>query len=533
MQPLQGAERPSPKSPGDYTLNSHRPKPVVLIILDGFGYNESPVNNAIAAAKAPTWTKLWSTCPHTLIECAGESVGLPDDQMGNSEVGHLHLGAGRLIDQDYTAINKAVRDGSFFQNPTLNGAVDQALASNGALHVFGLLSPGGVHSHELHIQAMVELAVKKGLKKVFVHAFLDGRDTPPQSAKASIEGLEAKLSALGAGRIASLSGRFYSMDRDKRWDRVERAYQLIVEGQSDYSAPTALQGLEEAYARGETDEFVQPTAIVAPGHTVAHLEDGDVVVFMNFRADRAREITQAINDAAFSGFERGAVRKLAGYVTLTEYHQDFNYPVAFAPASTNHTLGQVLSERGLKQLRLAETEKYAHVTFFFNGGIDAPFEGESRILIPSPQVKTYDMQPEMSALEVTNELVNAIEGGQYDVIICNYANGDMVGHTGVMDAAVKAVETLDACLTRVVASLEKVGGEMLITADHGNVEQMVDETSGVALTSHTMFPVPLVYKGKPGKKLLDGGNLADVAPTLLEMLNLPKPAEMTGRSLLS
>jgi 2,3-bisphosphoglycerate-independent phosphoglycerate mutase len=514
-------------------LNSHRPKPVVLIILDGFGYNESSHYNAIAAANTPTWTGLWNSCPHTLLHCAGETVGLPDDQMGNSEVGHLHLGAGRLINQDYTAVNKAIRDGSFFSNLALTAAVEKAKSNGKTLHIFGLLSPGGVHSHDHQIQAMAELAVRQGLKKVYMHAFLDGRDTPPQSAGASIEALEAKFAELGAGSIATLAGRFFAMDRDNRWDRVEKAYQLIVEGKGEFTAPSAMIGLEQAYARGETDEFVQTTSIVPEGQQPVHLEDGDVVVFMNFRADRAREITKAINDADFSGFSRNVVRKLSVYVTLTEYHQDFTYPIAFPPTSITQTLGEVLSEKGLKQLRLAETEKYAHVTFFFNGGKEDPFEGESRILIPSPNVKTYDMQPEMSAREVTDEMVKAIEGGEFDVIICNYANGDMVGHTGIMEAAIKAVETLDVSLKRVVAALDKVGGELLITADHGNVEQMVDPETGVALTQHTTFPVPLVYKGCPGKKLLDGGNLADIAPTMLDMLGIDKPAVMTGRSLLN
>ena len=514
-------------------MNSHRPKPVVLIILDGFGYNESTQYNAIAAANTPTWTGLWESCPHTLLHCAGETVGLPDDQMGNSEVGHLHLGAGRLINQDYTAVNKAIRDGSFFSNPALTAAVEKAKTSGKALHIFGLLSPGGVHSHDHQIQAMAELAVRQGLNKVYMHAFLDGRDTPPQSAGASIQALEAKFAELGAGRIASLAGRFYAMDRDNRWDRVEKAYQLIVEGKGEFTAPSAMAGLEQAYARGETDEFVQTTLIVPEGQQPVHLEDGDTVVFMNFRADRAREITKAINDADFAGFPRQVVRKLGAYVTLTEYHQDFPYPIAFPPTSITHTLGEVLAENGLKQLRLAETEKYAHVTFFFNGGKEDPFEGESRILIPSPNVKTYDLQPEMSAGQVTDEMVKAIEGGEFDVIICNYANGDMVGHTGIMEAAVKAVETLDASLKRVVTALDKVGGELLITADHGNVEQMVDPETGVALTQHTTFPVPLVYKGRSGKHLLEDGNLADIAPTMLDMLGIEKPAVMTGRSLLS
>jgi 2,3-bisphosphoglycerate-independent phosphoglycerate mutase len=513
-------------------LNLPRPKPVALIILDGFGYNPSDEYNAIAAANTPTWDALWDSCPHTLLHCAGETVGLPDDQMGNSEVGHLHLGAGRLINQDFTAVNKAIRDGAFFENPALVSAAVKARDSGKALHIFGLLSPGGVHSHDRQIQAMAELAVKHGVKNVYMHAFLDGRDTPPQSAAGSIKALEAKFAELGNGRIATITGRFYAMDRDNRWDRVEKAYRLIVEGEAEFTAATALEGLEQAYARGETDEFVLPTAIVPTGGQPVHLEDGDSVVFMNFRADRAREITKAINDAEFDGFPRKEVRALGAYVTLTEYHQDFTYPVAFPPVSITHTLGEVLAEKGLTQLRLAETEKYAHVTFFFNGGRDDPFQGESRILIPSPKVKTYDMQPEMSAPEVTDELVKAIEDQAFDVIICNYANGDMVGHTGIMEAAVKAVETLDASLKRVVEALDKVGGELLVTADHGNVEQMVDPDTGVALTQHTTFPVPLVFKGRAGLKLEDGGNLADIAPTLLHLLAIEQPAVMTGRSLL-
>ena len=513
-------------------MNLPRPKPVVLIILDGFGYNPSDEYNAIAAANTPTWDALWDSCPHTLLHCAGETVGLPDDQMGNSEVGHLHLGAGRLINQDFTAVNKAIRDGSFFENPALVAAAVKARDSGKALHIFGLLSPGGVHSHDRQIQAMAELAVKHGVKKVYMHAFLDGRDTPPQSAAGSIKALEAKFAELGNGCIATITGRFYAMDRDNRWDRVEKAYRLIVDGEAEFTAATALEGLEQAYARGETDEFVQATAIVPAGGQPVHLEDGDSVVFMNFRADRAREITKAINDAEFEGFPRKAVRALGAYITLTEYHQDFTYPVAFPPVSITHTLGEVLAEKGLTQLRLAETEKYAHVTFFFNGGRDDPFPGESRILIPSPKVKTYDMQPEMSAPAVTDELVKAIEGQAYDVIICNYANGDMVGHTGIMEAAVQAVETLDASLKRVVDALDKVGGELLVTADHGNVEQMVDPDTGVALTQHTTFPVPLVFKGRAGLKLEEGGNLADIAPTLLHLLGIEQPAVMTGRSLL-
>ncbi len=512
-------------------MKLNRPKPVVLIILDGFGYSETRDHNAIALARTPTWTRLWSTCPHTLLDCSGEAVGLPDEQMGNSEVGHLHLGAGRLIYQDFTLISKAARDGSFYTNAVLSEAVDKAIGSDKALHVLGLLSPGGVHSHETHIHAMVELAVRKGLRKVYVHAFLDGRDTPPKSAADSIRAMDAKFAELGAGRIASIIGRFYAMDRDQRWERVKEAYELIVQGKADYRAESAIDGLELAYERGESDEFVKATVVVPDGEAPVTLNDGDVVVFMNFRADRARELTRALNDADFSGFRREVVPKLGGFVTLTEYHQDFRFPVAFPPQSVANSLGEVLATHGLKQLRLAETEKYAHVTFFFNGGVDTPFPGETRILVPSPKVKTYDLKPEMSAPEVTDKLVNAIESGEYDVIICNYANGDMVGHTGNLDASIRAVEALDEALGRVVEALEKVGGEMLITADHGNVEQMIDPVSGGIQTAHSVNPVPLVYKGSKGK-LRDGGNLADVAPTLLAIMGIEKPAEMTGRSLL-
>jgi 2,3-bisphosphoglycerate-independent phosphoglycerate mutase len=512
-------------------LKLNRPKPVVLIILDGFGYSETKDHNAIAHAKTPTWTKLWNTCPHTLLNCSGEVVGLPDDQMGNSEVGHLHLGAGRLINQDFTLISKAVRDRSFFTNPVLVEAVEKAIQNDKALHILGLLSPGGVHSHEIHIHAMAELAIRKGLRKVYVHAFLDGRDMPPKSAGESIRAMDSKFAELGAGRIASIIGRFYAMDRDNRWERIQQAYELIVQGKADYRAESAIEGLKQAYERGECDEFVKATLIVPDDEAPTTLNDGDVAVFMNFRADRARELTRAINEPDFSGFRRESVPKLAGFVTLTEYHQDFKFPVAYPPQNVANCLGEVLSNQGLTQLRLAETEKYAHVTFFFNGGIETPFPGETRILVPSPKVKTYDLKPEMSAPEVTDELVRAIESGEYDVIICNYANGDMVGHTGNLDAAIRAVEALDEALGRVVEALEKVGGEVLITADHGNVEQMIDPSTGEIQTAHSVNPVPLVYKGRRGR-LNDDGSLADVAPTLLAILGIEKPAEMTGQSLL-
>ena len=512
-------------------MKSNCPKPIVLLIFDGFGYRETETGNAIALAETPYWNRLWAACSHTLLDCSGGVVGLPDEQMGNSEVGHLHLGAGRLLAQDFTRINQAVSNRSFFENPVLCGAVDIALSSGKALHILGLLSPGGVHSHELHIQAMAELAVKKGLDKVYIHAFLDGRDMPPKSAGESIISTEAKLAELGAGKIASLIGRFYAMDRDNRWERVRPAYELIVQGKAAFVAASAGDGLELAYRRGETDEFVQATAIVREGESHVAMADGDVVVFMNFRADRTRELTRSLTEDDFSNFTREWVPKLGAFVTLTEYHEDFKFPIPYPPESVANGLGEVLSREGLQQLRLAETEKYAHATFFFNGGIETPFPGESRFLVPSPKVKTYDMQPEVSAPEVTDQLVAAIEGKHYDLIICNYANFDMVGHTGNLKAAIRALEAIDHSLGRVVESLRKAGGELLVTADHGNAQQMVDPATGEAQTAHTVNPVPLVYLGAVGR-LADGGNLADAAPTLLAMMGIQKPAEMTGRSLL-
>ncbi len=505
-------------------------KPVVLLILDGFGYSESSESDAIKVANTPTWDALWSHYPHTLIGCSGEAVGLPDGQMGNSEVGHVHLGAGRLMPQDFTRINNEIKSGDFFSNPVLCEAVDAAIETGGALHLFGLLSPGGVHSHDDHILAMVELAAKRGLRKIYLHAFLDGRDTPPKSAKAVLEKVEDTFSELGCGKIASLVGRFYAMDRDNRWERVQVAYELIVNGKGAFEAESALQGLQQAYARDETDEFVLPTAIVGEEGAVT-LNDGDAVVFMNFRSDRAREMTRAINDKDFEGFARGRVPQLSTFVTLTEYQQDFDFPIAYGPMSVENGLGEFLSKQGKKQLRIAETEKFAHVTFFFNGGVDAPFKGEERILIPSPNVKTYDLQPEMSAPEVTQNIVEAIESGQFDVIISNYANCDMVGHTGNFDAAVLAVEAVDQALSEITVALEKVGGELLITADHGNIEQMVDPESGQPFTAHTISPVPLLYFGRKAT-LREGGSLIDVAPTLLELVGLETPQEMTGHSLI-
>jgi len=508
----------------------NRPKPLVLLILDGFGYREDPSNNAIAMAKTPCWDQLQQECPTSLLDCAGDSVGLPDQQMGNSEVGHLHIGSGRLVRQELSKVTEAIQNGSFFSNAALCKAVDEAIEKGKALHIMGLLSPGGVHSHELHIAAMVELAVKRGLKKVYLHAFLDGRDVPPKSATSSIKLLEDKFSELGAGQIISVIGRFYAMDRDSRWERVEEAHKLIAKGAAKYKVTSAQQGLDDAYARDENDEFVFPTSVLDENGDVVVLDPEDSIVFMNFRADRAREISRALTEIEFDGFERGCEPHQGYYATLTQYHQDFDYEMAYPPVDVKNGLGEVLADSGMTQLRLAETEKYAHVTFFLNGGRDEPFKNEERILVPSPKVKTYDMQPEMSAAEVTEHLVDAIKGQKYDVIICNYANCDMVGHTGVMDAAIVAVETIDSSLRQLVDALKEVDGQMLVTADHGNIEQMVGEGTGQAHTAHTTNLVPLVHVGG-SKALADGGCLSDLAPTMLNILGVDQPSEMTGRSL--
>jgi len=505
------------------------PKPLVLIILDGFGHSNNPAHNAIHAAHTPVYDQLRATQPHGLISGSGMDVGLPDGQMGNSEVGHMNLGAGRVVYQDFTRVTKAIGDGEFFTNPAICTAVDKAVSAGKAVHILGLLSDGGVHSHQDHLVAMAELAVQRGATKIYLHAFLDGRDTPPKSAQASIALLDETFARLGQGRIASLIGRYFAMDRDNRWDRVEQAYQLIAEGQASHHADNAQAGLEAAYARGESDEFVQATTL---GDKAA-IEDGDAVVFMNFRSDRARELTRAFVEADFNAFARPRPLHLAGFVTLTRYAASIHTPCAFAPASLDNVLGEYLEKKGKTQLRIAETEKYAHVTFFFSGGREDPFKGEERVLIPSPRVATYDLQPEMNAPLLTDHLVEAIEQQRFDVIIVNYANGDMVGHTGNFAAAVKAVECLDACVGRIVAALDKVGGEALLTADHGNVEQMEDLSTGQAHTAHTCEPVPFIYIGKRHVSLREGGVLADVAPTMLHLLGLPKPSEMTGRSILT
>jgi 2,3-bisphosphoglycerate-independent phosphoglycerate mutase len=507
-------------------------KTALLLILDGWGHREETEHNAISAANTPTWDKLWQDCPHTLITTSGTEVGLPKGQMGNSEVGHMNLGAGRIVYQNLTRIDKAIEDGSFFENPALTNCVDKAIQGGKAVHILGLASPGGIHSQEEQLLAMIDLAHTRGAKRVYFHAFLDGRDTPPRSALTSLQRLQSKLSEGAEGGVASIIGRYFAMDRDNRWDRVEQAYNLITQARAQFTAADVESGLAAAYARDENDEFVKATSIVPPGTKPVAAEDGDAIVFMNFRSDRARQLTRAFTDPNFSGFTRAAEPRLSSFVTLTEYAADIDAQCAYPPQLMKNVLGEYLESINKTQLRIAETEKYAHVTFFFSGGREEPFKGETRTLIPSPQVATYDLQPEMSAAEVTDKLVAAIKSGEFDAIICNYANGDMVGHTGSFDAAIKAVETLDACLERITAAIRETDSQCLITADHGNVEQMVDGNTGQALTSHTSGPVPLVYVGNSAWSFKAPGSLCDIAPTLLELMGLRIPTEMTGQPLM-
>lgn len=507
-------------------------KPYVLVILDGWGYREDTDHNAIANGNTPNWDKLWSNQPHTLISGSGMDVGLPYGQMGNSEVGHMNLGAGRVVYQDFTRITKAIETGDFFKNAALCQSVDKAVNNNSSVHIMGLLSPGGVHSHQDHIAAMVELAAQRGAKKVYVHAFLDGRDTPPKSAQPSLELIDNQLRKLGIGRIASLVGRYFAMDRDNRWDRVELAYNLLTLGEAEVTSASVVEGLNAAYARGESDEFVKPTIICNGGEEPATVSDNDALIFMNFRADRAREISRCFVQDDFTGFERKCRPQLADFLMLTQYADDIKASCAFPPSPLTNVFGEYLSKLGKTQLRIAETEKYAHVTFFFSGGREKEFDGETRILVQSPNVATYDLKPEMSAPEVTEKLVDAITGGAYDAIICNFANGDMVGHTGKYEAALKAVAALDDCVGKVVDAVKSAGGELLITADHGNCEQMCDRISGQPHTAHTTELVPLVYVGTKNLQLkATGGTLSDVVPTLLKLMDTPQPAEMTGQAL--
>ena len=507
------------------------PTPMCLIILDGFGHRAEHTDNAIAQAHKPNWDALLANYPHSLINASEQYVGLPSGQMGNSEVGHLNIGTGRMLTQDLERVSMSIANGEFFKHPALCLALQQLKNNQHALHIAGLLSDGGIHSHQQHIHAMLQLAAAQGLSKVYVHLFLDGRDTPPVSAAGYISALETEISTLGVGKIASLGGRFYGMDRDKRWARVEVAYQLLCDGQSPFVYPSAEAALAAAYARGENDEFVTPTAIRATHEMPLRIEDGDVMVMMNFRADRMRQISHAFLDTDFTAFVRLRMPKLAKYFTLTHYDDTLqDATVLLAPQIIHNGLGEYLASLNLKQLRIAETEKYPHVTFFFNGGRETPFAGEDRIMVPSPKVKTYDLQPEMSAFEVTTKLEKAIASRQYALIVCNYANSDMVGHTGNLTATTRAVETLDICIGRVVNAMQKIGGEVLITADHGNAETMYDAINHQPHTQHTTNLVPLLYVGRKAT-LLDNGALSDLAPTLLHLMGLPQPIEMTGRNL--
>ncbi|ARD39781.1 2,3-bisphosphoglycerate-independent phosphoglycerate mutase [Edwardsiella ictaluri] len=509
---------------------SNAKKPMVLVILDGYGYREDQQDNAILNAKRPVMNRLWAEYPHTLISASGLDVGLPDGQMGNSEVGHVNLGAGRIVYQDLTRLDKEIKEGDFYSNAALTRAVDDAVAAGKAVHIMGLMSPGGVHSHEDHILAMVDLAAQRGAEAIYLHAFLDGRDTPPRSAESTLKRFNDHFTELGKGRIASLIGRYYAMDRDNRWDRVELAYDLLTDAKGEFHADNAIDGLQAAYARGENDEFVKPTVIRTSDQADAAMQDGDALIFMNFRADRARQITRAFVNADFDGFARRKTVRLGSFIMLTEYAADIKTECAYPPASLSNTLGEWLMKHHKTQLRISETEKYAHVTFFYNGGVEDPFNGEDRILLNSPKVATYDLQPEMSSAELTEKLVSAISSGKYDTIICNYPNGDMVGHTGVYDAAIKAVEALDICIGQVVDAVQKADGQLLITADHGNAELMRDQESGQPYTAHTNLPVPLIYIGKQASAV-EGGKLSDIAPTMLTLMGMEVPQEMTGKPL--
>ena len=507
-------------------------KPVVLMILDGYGLNDNCDHNAVCEGKTPVMDQLMSQCPFVKGNASGLAVGLPEGQMGNSEVGHMNMGAGRIIYQELTKITKSIEDGDFFEVPEFLQAIENCKKNGSVLHMWGLVSDGGVHSHNTHIYGLLELAKRNGLDRVFVHCFLDGRDTPPASGKGFVEELEAKMKEIGVGKVASVMGRYYVMDRDNRWDRVERAYNALTKGEGNQAA-SAPAGIQASYDAEVYDEFVQPLVVMEDGKPVATVSDGDSVIFFNFRPDRAREITRAFCDDEFKGFAREKRLNLT-YVCFTNYDETIKHKlVAFKKESISNTLGQFLADNGMTQARIAETEKYAHVTFFFNGGVEEPNKGEDRILVPSPKVATYDLQPEMSAPIVCDKLVEAIKSGKYDVVIVNFANPDMVGHTGIEAAAIKAIETVDACVGRTVDAIKETGGVLFICADHGNAEQLLDYETGEPFTAHTTNPVPFVLvNADPAYKLREGGCLADIAPTLIELLGLKQPKEMTGKSLL-
>ncbi len=507
-------------------------RPLALVILDGWGLRESCEDNAVCQASTPRLDRLRRTFPAARLKASGPDVGLPEGQMGNSEVGHLNIGAGRIVYQELTRISKSISDGDFFTNPVLLEALGKIRKAGGKLHLMGLLSDGGVHSHNTHLYALVRLAKEQGLSDICIHAFLDGRDTPPKSGAGYLSELERELEAIGTGRVATVIGRYYAMDRDNRWERVERAYRAMTGGEG-VPASSSAEAIEKAYGAGQTDEFVEPRVIGQSGRPLGLVEDGDGLLFFNFRADRAREITRAFTEEGFDGFYRPHRVQLSSYVCLTEYDATFPLPVAFPSQGFPNLLGEIVSRAGLRQLRIAETEKYAHVTFFFNGGSEDPFPGEERVLIPSPkEVATYDQKPAMSAPEVTDEVVRRVEAGTYDFIVLNYANPDMVGHTGILPAAVAAMETVDACVGRLADAVLAAGGSLLITADHGNCEEMADGKGG-AHTAHTSNPVPLLLIDPDRKDAhLRDGILADIAPTLLGLLGLETPREMTGRSLI-
>lgn len=505
-------------------------KPVMLMILDGFGITDKEDGNAIKAANKPNYDKYFNEYPHTELGASGMDVGLPRGQMGNSEVGHLNIGAGRIIYQELTRITKQIEDGDFYSNEALNFAIDKAIENNSALHLLGLLSDGGVHSHIEHVKALIKLAKDKGLREVYLHGFLDGRDVPPSSGKDFIIQIENYMKEINNGKIATLSGRYYAMDRDNRWERVQLAYDAMVLAKGE-TAGSAVEAIDRSYHDNKTDEFVLPTVILENGKPVANIKNGDSVIFFNFRPDRAREITRAINDKKFDGFQREALN--LNYVCMTQYDKTIeNVKVAFKPQSYSNTLGEYVSKLGKKQLRIAETEKYAHVTFFFNGGVEAPNANEDRALIASPKVATYDLQPEMSANEVTEEVIKRLDTDEYDMVILNFANPDMVGHTGVFEAAKAAIEAVDVCLGKVVEKVLEKEGTVFITADHGNAEQMIDYSTGNPMTAHTTDPVPFLYVAKDAKEMRNGGVLADIAPTMLQVMGLEIPEEMTGKTLI-